>query len=98
MQVVEVDGQSDILVLAPTALGPYTKDKVCNPLLVNTYALGYYFNMYIGGTPLLKENGVIVVVNSMHNEWASPDHDCYRELFEDVRLHRPSCPDNVLPL
>jgi len=83
-KVVEVDGQSDILILAPTALGPYTKDKVMNPLLVNTYALGYYFNMYVGGTPLLRKGGIIIVVNSMHNAWASPDHDCYRELFEEV--------------
>ena len=46
-KVIDVDGQADILILAPTALGPYTKDCYCNPLLVNTYALGYYFNMCV---------------------------------------------------
>ena len=46
--VVDVEGQSDILILAPTCIGPYTKDTYLNPLLVNTYALGYYYNMYVG--------------------------------------------------
>ena len=37
--VVDVDGQADVLVLAPTCIGPYTKDAYLNPS-VNTYALG----------------------------------------------------------
>lgn len=55
-----------------------------NPLLVNTYSLGYYYNMYIGGTPLLKEGGVIIVVNDMPYAWDSPAHDCYKQFFEEV--------------
>jgi len=83
-KVVDVEGQADILVLAPTCIGPYTKDMYFNPLLVNTYSLGYYFNMYVGGTPLLREGGVVVVVNPMEYNWSSPGHDAYRELFEEV--------------
>ena len=52
--VVDVDGQADVLILAPTCIGPYTKDTYLNPLLVNTYALGYYYNMYVEGVPLLR--------------------------------------------
>ena len=83
-KVVDVEGQADILVLAPTCIGPYTKDMYFNPLLVNTYSLGYYFNMYVGGTPLLREGGCVVVVNPMEYNWSSPGHDAYRELFEEV--------------
>ena len=44
----------------------------------------YYYNMYIGGTPLLREGGVVVVVNRMHYEWSEPAHTAYKELFEQV--------------
>eukprot|EP01025_Chloroclados_australasicus_P022459 TRINITY_DN23133_c0_g2_i1.p1 TRINITY_DN23133_c0_g2~~TRINITY_DN23133_c0_g2_i1.p1 ORF type:complete len:582 (-),score=54.49 TRINITY_DN23133_c0_g2_i1:240-1985(-) len=83
-KVTKVKGQSDIVILAPTCIGPYTKDYYMNPLLVNTYALGYYYNMYVGGKALLKDGGVAIVVNSMHYAWSSPNHDCYKELFEKV--------------
>lgn len=83
-KVLEIDGQSDIVIISPTAIGPYTKDMYLNPLLVNTYALGYYFNMYVGGTPLLKKGGVVIVVCEMHYTWSSPAHDTYRDMFENV--------------
>lgn len=82
--IVDIDGQADILVLAPTCIGPYTKDTYLNPLLVNTYALGYYYNMYVGGVPLLKQGGAMVVVNPMPYKWTSPTHDAYRAIFEEA--------------
>ncbi|CAI5513031.1 unnamed protein product [Closterium sp. Naga37s-1] len=88
-KVMDIDGQADILILAPSALGPYTKDMYLNPLLVNTYALGYYYNMYVDGVPLLKEGGCVIVVNNMHYEWSSPAHDAYRRLFEEVLAVAP---------
>ncbi|KAK3262121.1 hypothetical protein CYMTET_29005 [Cymbomonas tetramitiformis] len=83
-KVVDVQGQCDILIVAPSCIGPYTKDTYMNPLLVNTYALGYYYNMYVDGTPLLRPGGVMIVVSEMHYEWSSPQHDNYRQLFEEV--------------
>eukprot|EP00899_Mesostigma_viride_P020638 jgi/Mesvir1/28576/Mv00991-RA.1 len=88
-KVVDVDGQADILIVAPSCLGPYTKDTYLNPLLVNTYALGYYYNMYIDGTPLLKEGGALIVVNPMPYAWSSPAHDGYRQFFEEVVAKSP---------
>lgn len=82
--VVDVEGQSDILILAPTCIGPYTKDTYLNPLLVNTYALGYYYNMYVGGVPLLRHGGAMIVVNPMPYKWTSPTHDAYRAIFEEA--------------
>ena len=38
--IQDIDGQADILIMAPTCIGPYTKDHYMNPLLVNTYSLG----------------------------------------------------------
>ncbi|CAI7802729.1 unnamed protein product [Closterium sp. NIES-54] len=81
--------QADILILAPSALGPYTKDMYLNPLLVNTYALGYYYNMYVDGVPLLKEGGCVIMVSEMNYEWSSPAHDAYRRLFEEVLAVAP---------
>ena len=83
-KVLEVQGQCDILLLAPTALGPYTKDTYMNPLLVNTYALGYWYNMYIDGTPLLKEGGVAIIISPVEYRFSSPAHDGYKKLFEEV--------------
>lgn len=57
---------------------------------VNTYALGYYFNMYVGGTPLLRQGGCMIVVNDMPYVWDSPAHDCYREFFEQVGARNPT--------
>ncbi|CAI5970476.1 unnamed protein product [Closterium sp. NIES-64] len=88
-KVMDVQGQADILILAPSALGPYTKDMFLNPLLVNTYALGYYYNMYVDGVPLLKEGGCVIMVNEMNYEWSSPAHDAYRRLFEEVLAVAP---------
>ena len=82
-KVVEVDGQADVLIVAPSCIGPYTKDMYFNPLLVNTYSLGYYYNMYVDGTPLLREGGVMVLVNPMEYRW-SPGHQAYKEFFEEV--------------
>lgn len=83
-KVVEVDGPCDILILAPTCIGPYTKDTYFNPLLVNTYALGYYYNMYLDGTPLVRPGGAVIVVNPLPYKWTEPAHTLYRELFEKV--------------
>lgn len=92
-KVLEVKGQSDILILAPTALGPYTKDCYMNPLLVNTYALGYWYNMYIDGTPLLREGGVAIVVSPVEYNFSSPAHDGYKKLFEEI-LAKPNGREN----
>ena len=82
--VVDLEGQADILILAPTCIGPYTKDTYLHPLLVNTYALGYYYNMYLGGVPVLKKGGVMIVVNPMPYKWTSPTHDAYKAIFEEA--------------
>lgn len=82
--IVDVDGQADVLILAPTCIGPYTKDTYLNPLLVNTYALGYYYNMYVEGVPLLRQGGAMIVVNPMPYDWTEPTHTAYKAIFEEA--------------
>lgn len=55
-----------------------------NPLLLNTYSLGYWYNMYVGGTPLVRDGGVVIIVSEGHYRFSSPAHDSYRQFFEEV--------------
>ena len=61
-----------------------TKDTYLNPLLVNTYALGYYYNMYVEGIPLLRQGGAMIVVNPMPYQWTEPTHTAYKAIFEEA--------------
>ena len=42
------------------------------------------FTRYVGGVPLLRKGGCVVVVNEMHYKWSEPAHTTYKELFENV--------------
>ena len=45
-QLVEVEGQSDVLVFGLPYLCPYNVNSILNPILVHCLGLGYLFNMY----------------------------------------------------
>ena len=45
-QLVEVRGQSDVLVLGLPYISPYNVNSIMNPILVHCLGLGYLFNMY----------------------------------------------------
>ena len=57
-QLVEVQGQSDVLIMGMPYLGPYNVNSILNPILVHCLGLGYLFNMY-RNKPLVKQGGVI---------------------------------------
>ena len=59
-QLVEVRGQSDVLVLGLPYLGPYNVNSILNPILVHCLGLGYLFNMY-RNMPLVKPGGVVIL-------------------------------------
>ena len=40
--------------------------------------------MYLGGVPVLKKGGVMIVVNPMPYKWTSPTHDAYKAIFEEA--------------
>ena len=56
-QLVEVNGQADVLILGLPYLGPYNVNSILNPILVHCLGLGYLFNMY-RNKPLVREGGV----------------------------------------
>ena len=45
-QLVDVEGQTDILTMGLPYICPYNVNSVMNPILVMCLGLGYFFNMY----------------------------------------------------
>ena len=59
-QLVEVQGQTDILTMGIPYICPYNVHSIMNPILVMCTGLGYFFNLY-RGKPLVREGGVVIM-------------------------------------
>jgi hypothetical protein len=81
--LVPVKGQSDVLVAGIAYLSPYNVNGVLNPILVNTMALGYFFNLY-RGKPLVREGGVMIAFHPVDYEWHPIHHPSYIDFFDTV--------------
>jgi hypothetical protein len=82
-QIVEVQGQTDILTMGIPYICPYNVNSIMNPILVMCTALGYFFNMY-RGKPLVREGGVIIMTHPTPWEFNSVHHPSYIDFFEQV--------------
>jgi hypothetical protein len=82
-QLVEVDGQSDVMVLGVPYIGPYNVNSVMNPILAACLGLGYLFNMYVG-KPLVREGGVLILNHPVPWEFSTLHHPSYVDFFEEV--------------
>jgi hypothetical protein len=82
-QLVEVDGQSDVLVVGLPYLGPYNVNSVLNPILAMCLGLGYFFNMY-RGKPLVREGGALVLYHPVPWEFSQLHHPSYVDFFDEV--------------
>jgi lactate racemase len=82
-QLVEVKGQSDVLVMGVPYLGPYNVNSVLNPILVHCLGLGYFFNLY-RNMPLVKEGGVAILYHPVPWEFHQIHHPSYIDFFEEV--------------
>jgi lactate racemase len=82
-QLVEVQGQSDVLVLGIPYIGPYNVNSVLNPILVHCLGLGYLFNMY-RNKPLVKQGGVVIMYHPVPWEFHQIHHPSYIDFFEEV--------------
>ncbi|MBA3552070.1 MAG: DUF2088 domain-containing protein [Actinobacteria bacterium] len=82
-QLVEVDGQSDILVLGLPYICPYNVNSVMNPILVQCLGLGYFFNMYLG-QPLVRRGGVMILHHPTPWEFHQVHHPSYVDFFDEV--------------
>jgi hypothetical protein len=82
-QVVEVEGQTDILTMGIPFICPYNPESIMNPILVMCMGLGYLFNMY-RGKPLVREGGVIIMTHPTYREFNPIHHPSYIDFFEEV--------------
>ena len=72
-QLVEVSGQSDVLVVGLPYICPYNVNSIMNPILVQCLGLGYFFNMYIG-KPLVRPGGAMILFHPTPWEFHQVHH------------------------
>jgi hypothetical protein len=82
-QLVEIDGQSDILTMGLPYICPYNVNSIMNPILVMCLGLGYFFNLY-RGKPLVREGGVLILSHPTPWEFNPVHHPSYIDFFEEV--------------
>jgi lactate racemase len=82
-QLVEVEGQSDVLVLGLPYISPYNVNSILNPILVHCLGLGYLFNMY-RNKPLVKPGGAVIMFHPVPWEFHQIHHPSYIDFFEEV--------------
>lgn len=82
-QLVEVEGQADVLVAGIPYLGPYNANSIMNPILVVCEGLGYFFNFY-RNMPLVRKGGVMIMFHPVSQEFHQIHHPSYIDFFEEV--------------
>jgi hypothetical protein len=83
-QLVEVQGQTDVLVLGLPYLCPYNVNSTAmNPILAMCLGLGYFFNMY-RGQPLVRKGGALILHHPVPWEFDQLHHPSYVDFFEEV--------------
>ena len=82
-QLVEVSGQSDVLVAGLPFVGPYNVNSIMNPILVVCLGLGYFFNLY-RNKPLVRPGGVMIMFHPVRREFHQVHHPSYVDFFEEV--------------
>lgn len=82
-QLVEVDGQADVLIAGLPYVGPYNVNSIMNPILVVCEGLGYFFNLY-RGKPLVRPGGVMIMFHPVPREFHQIHHPSYIDFFDEV--------------
>jgi len=82
-QLVDVEGQSDVVIFGLPHIGPYNVNSIMNPLLVHCLGLGYFFNMYLG-QPLVRPGGVVIISHPTPWAFHPVHHPSYIDFFEEV--------------
>jgi hypothetical protein len=82
-QLVEVEGQSDVLVVGLPYICPYNVNSVMNPILVQCLGLGYFFNLY-RGKPLVRPGGTMILFHPTPWEFHQVHHPSYVDFFDEV--------------
>ncbi|MBA3288355.1 MAG: DUF2088 domain-containing protein [Acidimicrobiia bacterium] len=82
-QLVEVNGQTDVLTMGIPYICPYNVHSIMNPILVMCLGLGYYFNLY-RGKPLVREGGVVIMTHPTPPDFHPVHHPSYIDFYEEV--------------
>ncbi len=82
-QLVEVQGQSDVLVLGVPYVGPYNVNSIMNPILATCMGLGYYFNSY-RGQPVVRKGGAVILYHPLDADFNQLHHPSYVDFYEEV--------------
>ena len=82
-QLVEVEGQTDILTMGIPYICPYNVNSIMNPILVMCMGLGYLFNLY-RGKPLVREGGVVIMTHPTQPDFHPVHHPSYIDFYEQV--------------
>ncbi|MET9020203.1 lactate racemase domain-containing protein [Actinopolymorpha sp. NPDC004070] len=82
-QAVEVQGQSDVLIMGVPYLCPYNVDAVMNPILATCMGLGYFFNSY-RNKPVVRPGGAVILYHPVPYEFSQLHHPSYVDFFEEV--------------
>ncbi|MFC5177244.1 lactate racemase domain-containing protein [Nocardioides taihuensis] len=82
-QLVEVQGQSDVLVMGVPYLGPYNVSSSLNPILATCLGLGYYFNSY-RGAPVVRRGGAVILYHPLNEGFNQLHHPSYVDFYEEV--------------
>jgi lactate racemase len=86
-QLVQIQGQSDIVIAPIPYVMPYSVHSIMNPILVFAMGLGYMFNFY-RHHPLVKKGGTMIFLHPLENKFHSAHHPSYIELFDKLRETR----------
>ena len=81
--LVEVQGQSDVLVMGVPYLGPYNVNSSMNPILATCIGLGYYFNSY-RGQPVVRKGGAVILYHPLNEGFNQLHHPSYVDFYEEV--------------
>ena len=82
-QVIEVPGQSDVVVYGVANRDNYSRHSVMNPILVRNSALSYHHGMF-QNRPLVREGGILIFVNPCRRQFSEINHPSYVTLYEEI--------------
>ncbi|HWD25407.1 MAG TPA: lactate racemase domain-containing protein [Acidimicrobiales bacterium] len=82
-QLVEVQGQSDVVTMGLPYISPYNVNSIMNPILVACLGLGYFFNLY-RGKPVVREGGVAILSHPTPWAFHPVHHPSYIDFFDQV--------------
>jgi len=82
-QVVEVSGQTDVLIAGVPYRGPSNAGVVSNPVLATGWGLGHVFGSH-RGTPVVREGGAVILYHPLRREFSQLQHPSYVDFYAEV--------------